>query len=170
MKTIAKLKWMDQGRRGRGMTATFVRSLLLAMILTGLLAVPVLAKDERVQPKEFGVYVKTAQGLKRLLPNMVFDEKGVIYVESNNPQRFLLKDVEHFVFYGSYDLDHLTMNPLVFLQQSPVGKIRYIFGRDLPMEVKKTGKDMHTVKPKDLLGRGYFSLWINDSAWDFVIE
>jgi hypothetical protein len=26
------------------------------------------------------------------------------------------------------------------------------------------------VKSKELMGRGYTSLWINDSAWDFIIE
>ncbi len=154
----------------KGAARAFFGGILLAVFLTAVAVPPALAKDDRIQPKESGVYVKTAQGLKRLLPNIVFDEKGVIFLESNNPQRFLLKDVQYFVMYGTYEMDYLTMNPLLFFQQSPVGKTRYIFGKDLPVDVKKAGKDLYMVKPKDLLGRGYFCLWINDTTWDFVIE
>jgi hypothetical protein len=170
MKEMTVPKGAHDGRRGRSIGAVAAMWLLILCFVAGLQATPAAAKDDKTQPKEQGVYVKTAQGLKRILPNIVFDEKGVLFLESNNPQRFLLKDVEYFVIFGPRDMDHLTMNPLLFLQQSPVGKPRYIFGKELPIDVKKTGKDLYTVKSKDLLGRGYFSLWINDSAWDFVIE
>lgn len=128
------------------------------------------AKDDFTKPKEVGVYVKTEKGLKRLVPNIVFDEKGVLFVELNNPSRFLLKDVQFFVMYGKYDLKVLTLNPLLFLQPSPLGKQRYILGKAIAFDLKKKADDLYVVKPKELLGRGYMALWINDSAWDFIIE
>jgi hypothetical protein len=168
MKRIDRSKGVqEQGKGGAALKA--VTACLLLFFVFAVFPIAG-ANAKEIHPKEPGIYVKTGQGLKRILPNIVFDEKGVIFLESNNPQRFLLKDVEHFVIFGPQDMDHLTMNPLLFLQQSPVGKARYIFGKDLPVDVKKTGKDLYTVKPKDLLGRGYFCLWINDTAWDFVIE
>ena len=88
----------------------------------------------------------------------------------NNPPRFLLKNVEFFVIYGKYDLKVLTMNPMLFFQPSPLGKMRYVFGKEIGFDLKKRSDDLHIVKPKELLGRGYTSLWINDSAWDFIIE
>jgi hypothetical protein len=62
------------------------------------------------------------------------------------------------------------MNPLLFIQQSPLGKARFVFGKDVGIEIKKKGDDLYTVKPKELMGRGYFSLWIDDGAWDFIVE
>jgi hypothetical protein len=145
------------------------------MVLAAVLAVgvgPALAqKKETIQtPKEYGVYVKAGKNLERLLPNIVFDEKGVIYIESNNPAKFVLKDMEYFVVYGKYDMQYLTMNPMLFLMQSPVGQRRFVFGKDVELDVKKTGELLYMVKPKGLFGRGYYALWINDSAWDFYIE
>lgn len=130
----------------------------------------VYGKDDFAKPKEFGVYVKTEKGLKRIVPNIVFNEKGVLFIEMNNPARFLLKDVEFFVIYGKYDLTVLTLNPLLFFQPSPLGKQRYILGKAIAFDLKKKSDDLYTVKPKELLGRGYMALWINDSAWDFIID
>jgi hypothetical protein len=146
--------------------------LCLAVLFLSLAGVmPARAKDEKIQaPKEYGVYAKTAQGLKRILPNIVFDEKGLLYVVSNNPQRFLLKDIEYFLVYGKYDTQYLTMNPLLFVAQDRLGKVRYMFGKEVPIETAKKGTDLYLVKPKGLFGRGYFSLWIHDTAWDLVIE
>ncbi len=145
------------------------------MVLAAILAVgvgPALAqKKETIQtPKEYGVYVKVGKNLQRLLPNIVFDEKGVLFLESNNPAKLMLKNMEYFVVYGKYDVQYLTMNPLLFLTQSPVGNSRFVFGKDMALDVKTTGELLYTVKPKGLFGRGYFALWINDSAWDFYIE
>ena len=128
------------------------------------------AKEDVATPKEPGVYVQTAKVQKRLLPNIVFEEQGVIYLESNNPQRFPLGEMKSFVLYGKYDMQYLTLNPLMFLTQSPVGKQRYAFGKDVEIEVTKKSDLLYVVKPKGLFGRGYYTLWINDSAWDFVIE
>jgi hypothetical protein len=133
-------------------------------------AATVYCKDDFTKPKEFGVYVKTEKGLKRLVPNIVFDEKGLLYVEMNNPPRFLLKDVQFFVIYGKYDTKVLTMNPMLFFQPSPLGKQRYAFGKEIAFDMKKRSDDLYVVKSKELLGRGYTSLWINDSVWDFIIE
>lgn len=127
-------------------------------------------KEDFAKPKEFGVYVKTEKGLKRLVPNIVFDEKGILYIESNNPPRFLLKDVQFFVIYGKYDVSVLTLNPMLFFQPSPLGKQRYIFGKEIAFDLKKKSDNLYVVKSKELLGRGYTALWINDSAWDFMIE
>jgi hypothetical protein len=135
-----------------------------------LSATPLYSKDDFAKPKEFGVYVKTEKGLKRLTPNIVFDEKGLLYIEMNNPPRFLLKDIEFFVIYGKYDLKVLTMNPMLFFQSSRLGKMRYVFGKEISFDLKKRSDDLHTVKSKELMGRGYTAIWINDSAWDFIIE
>jgi hypothetical protein len=142
----------------------------LCMVALLLSAAPSYSKDDFVKPKEFGVYVKTEKGLKRLTPNIVFDERGLLYIEMNNPPRFLLKDVQFFVIYGKYDLNVLTMNPMLFFQPSPIGKMRYVFGKEIGFDLKKRADDLSVVKSKELLGRGYTSLWINDSAWDFIIE
>ncbi|HNQ46173.1 MAG: hypothetical protein WBJ54_07155 [Syntrophorhabdus sp.] len=135
-----------------------------------LIIMPLHAKDDFTKPKELGVYVKTDKGLKRLVPNIVFNEKGVLFVEPNNPSHFLLKDIQFFVIHGKYDTKVLTLNPLLFFQPSPLGKQRYIFGKDIAFDLKKKSDDLYVVKPKELLGRGYIALWINDSAWDFIIE
>jgi len=143
----------------------------LCAVFVCFIAVTLLhGKDDFTKPKEFGVYVKTEKGLKRLVPNIVFNEKGVLFVELNNPARFLLKDVQFFVVYGKYDLTVLTLNPLLFFQPSPLGKQRYILGKAIAFDLKKKSDDLCVVKPKELLGRGYMALWINDSAWDFIIE
>lgn len=133
---------------------------------------PLFAKEEKViKPKEFGVYIKTKTNLIRLLPNLVLEEKGIYFIESNNPQSFPLKDIQYFIIYGQYEMDVLTFNPLLFFYTSPLGKSRYIFGKDIEITVKKQNiPHLYTVKPKGLLGRGYFCIWINDSAWDFIIE
>ena len=91
-------------------------------------------------------------------------------VESNNPAHFLLKDVEYFVFFGKYDFQFLTLNPMSLFQVSPLGKPVFIFGKNIDIELKQIGTDLYTVKPKGLLGRGYCSLWIEDSAWDFILD
>ena len=131
----------------------------------------VFAKDDKISPKEAGVYVKTNKGLNRLLPNIVFtNDDRIFYIESNNPAHFLLKDVEYFVFFGKYEFKVLTLNPMVFFQASPIGRPSFMFGKDIDFEIKQTGTDLYTVKPKGLLGRGYYSLWINDVVWDFVLD
>ena len=143
----------------------------LCVVSVSLFAVTLLhGKDDFTKPKEFGVYVKTEKVLKRLMPNIVFDEKGLLYIEMNNPPRFLLKDIEFFVIYGKYDMKVLTMNPMLFFQPSPLGKQRYAFGKEIAFDLKKRSDDLYVVKSKELLGRGYTSIWINDSAWDFIIE
>lgn len=128
------------------------------------------ARDEVVTPKEYGVYVKTGKQTKRILPNIVFEDNQVLYVESNNPVSLTLKDIEYFIIYGNYETDYLTLNPLLFFQQSPIGKSRFILGRDIELDVTKKSDLLHVVKPKNVFGRGYYALWINDSVWDFIIE
>jgi hypothetical protein len=146
-------------------------ALILAALLLIVFSAPLHAKEAKVAtPKEFGVYVMSNKVLKRLLPNIVFDEKEILYVEMNNPQRFLLKDIDYFVFYGKYDLKVLTLNPMNFLGSSRLGKPRFGFGKAEDLDVKQAGADLYTVKPKGLLGRGYFAIWINDTAWDFIVE
>ena len=143
---------------------------LICVFLILMLGSSVFAKDDKINPKEPGVYIKTDKGLKRLLPNIVFDNEGAYCVESNNPAHFLLKNVEYFVFFGKYDFQLLTLNPMSLFQVSPLGKPVFIFGRNIDIELKQIGTDLYTVKPKGLLGRGYYSLWIEDSAWDFIID
>jgi hypothetical protein len=147
-----------------------VRKILLFLLLVTLVGGPLYGKEEKVQPKEYGVYIKTSQSLVRLLPNMIFNEQGLLYVESNKPQQFLLKDVEYFVVHGKYDIKVLTVNPMLFFQASSLGKPRFILGKDIEIDIKSTGGDLYAVKPKALLGRGYYCLWIEDQVWDFVIE
>jgi len=148
----------------------FVAGLALAtlLVLTGTAAFP--AKDDVTPPKEYGVYIKGPKGLKRLLPNIVFDEKGVLYIESNNPQRFPLAEVEQFIIYGKYDTKYLTLNPMLFVSETALHKSRFLFGKEIQLEVAKKSDVLSAAKPKGLLGRGYYSLWINDTAWDFVVE
>jgi len=142
----------------------------LAALAFGLCAAPLWAKEDVATPKEYGVYIKTPKTLKRLLPNIVFDEKGVLYIESNNPQRFPLAEVEQFVIYGKYEMRFLTLNPMLFITETPLHKSRFLFGKEIELEVAKKSDTLYTVRPKGLFGRGYYSLWINDTAWDFVIE
>ncbi|HME45324.1 MAG TPA: hypothetical protein VKF36_19680 [Syntrophorhabdales bacterium] len=142
----------------------------LAVLAFMLGVVALHAKEDVATPKEYGVYIKTPKTLKRLLPNIVFDEKGVLYIESNNPQRFPLAEVQQFIIYGKYDTKYLTLNPMLFVSETPLHKSRFIFGKDIQLEVAKKSDTLYTAKPKGLFGRGYYSLWINDTAWDFVIE
>jgi len=153
------------------MKKPLILTLSLVLIMLFLLSgVRVYGKDDKMIPKEPGVYIKYGKELKRLLPNIVFEQEQVIYIESNNPPRFLLKDIDYFVIAGQYDLSVLTLNPLLFFQPSPLGKHRYIFGKDIPFDMKKIKDNVYSIKPKGLIGRGYFSLWINDAAWDFIVE
>lgn len=120
--------------------------------------------------KEFGVYVKLNKGHVRLLPNIVFEEESVFFIESNDPAHYFLKDVEYFVLYGPHDMSVLTVNPMGFFKPSSLGKPRFAFGKDIAVDLKEQRKDMYIIKPKGLLGRGYYSIWINDTAWDFVLD
>ncbi len=142
-------------------------SVVAAFFLAGPLHA---AKDDVPTPKEYGVYVKTTSKLVRILPNIVFQEGAMLYVESNNPHRFLLKDIKYFILYGKQDIQYLTFNNMLFINQSPLGKSRFIFGKDVETEVKKRGDILYTIRPKGLFGRGYYAIWINDSAWDFIVE
>ena len=125
-------------------------------------------KDDAPAPKEWGVYVKTGSKLVRILPNVVFDAR-IPYLESNRPARFPLKDIEYFVMYGKREMQYLTLNNLVFINET-LGKPRFMFGKEVETEVKNRGDVLYTVRPKGLFGRGYYALWINDSAWDFIVE
>ena len=120
--------------------------------------------------KEHGAYIKLSKGYVRILPNIVFDENGVFFVESNNPAHYFLKDVEYFVVYGDFDFSVLTINPMGFYQPSALGKPRFAFGKEIEITAKEQGKNMYILKPKGLLGRGYYSIWINDTAWDFILD
>ena len=149
------------------------RILVVGLVITFFVNAGILfAKDEKViTPKETGVYVKTNKGLKRILPNIVFtNEQGVYYIVMNNPAQFLLKDFEYFVMYGNYQTDYLTLHPMPPLDASLLGKQSFMFGKIIDIDVKKQGKDLYIVKPKGLLGRGYLSLWIEDTAWDFILD
>ena len=147
-----------------------VAVLALAVLVVALYAVALSAKEDVATPKEYGVYVKTPKALKRILPNIVFDEKGVLYLESNNPQRFSLADVQQFVIYGKYEMKYLTLNPMLFVSETALHKSRFLFGKDIELEVVRKSDVLYIAKPKGLFGRGYYCLWINDTAWDFVIE
>lgn len=82
----------------------------------------------------------------------------------------VLKNIDYFVFFGDFQMEVLTYNALLFFGASPVGKTRYMFGKDIPIEGKEEAAKLYVVKPKELFGRGYYALWINDTAWDFLIE
>ena len=141
---------------------------------------PIDAKNEKTKAtgpvktvpgiKDHGVYVKLKKGYVRILPNIVFDEQGIFFIESNNPAHYFLKDVEHFVIYGQYDMSVLTVNPMGFFKPSTLGKPRFAFGKEIPVDVRQQGKDMYIIKPKGLLARGYYGIWINDTAWDFILD
>ena len=104
--------------------------------------------------KEYGAYVKLNKGYVRILPNIVFDEGSVFFVESNNPAHFFLKDVEYFVLYGQHDMSVLTINPMGFYQPSSLGKPRFAFGKPIDVDVKQQGKDMYIIKPKGTFSPG----------------
>ena len=141
---------------------------LLALVL--FCASLVAARQDQERPKEFGVYAKTGSGLQRIAPNILFDQNGVLYVESNGPQRFPLGGIQYFVIYGKDDLTYLTLNPMLFFQQSPLGGSRFVLGKEIPIEVKRTGEMLYSVKPQGLFGRGYYGFWLDDLVWDFIIE
>ena len=144
---------------------------LIGVFIMLFVTMPLYGKDDGfAPPKDYGVYIKTQAGLKRLLPNIVLDEKGMLLIETNNPPRFALKDMEYFVIYGRHNLDILTINPLIFQQASALGKGRFIFGKNIEFVTQKRPNNLFVVKPKGLMGRGYFALWIEDTAWDFLIE
>jgi len=150
-------------------TRTMLRCAAIPVIAALFLAGPLYAaKDDAPTPKEYGVYVKTTAKLVRLLPNIVFDAR-IPYVESNNPAHFPLKDIKYFVMYGNRQMQYLTLNNLVPIGET-VGKLRFMFGREVAAEVKKRSDVLYEVQPKGLFGRGYYALWINDSAWDFIVE
>ena len=144
-------------------------SLILA-ILTLLCAPALAAKQDQEVPKEFGFYAKTTKGLNRITPNIIFDQDGILYIESNEPQRFPLNAIQHFVIYGKQDITYLTLNPLLFFEQSPVGRTRFVLGKDIPIDTKRLGESMYSIKPQCLFGRGYYCFWLEDVVWDFIIE
>lgn len=144
-------------------------SLILA-ILTLLCAPALAAKQDQEVPKEFGFYAKTTKGLNRITPNIIFDQDGILYIESNEPQRFPLNAIQHFVIYGKQDITYLTLNPLLFFEQSPVGRTRFVLGKDIPIDTKRLGESMYSIKPQGLFGRGYYCFWLEDVVWDFIIE
>jgi len=148
----------------------FAVGVLLGAMIVLELSVTLSAKEDVVTPKEYGVYVKMPKTQKRLLPNILFDEKGILYIESNNPQRFSLAEVQLFIIYGKYDVKYLTLNPMLFVNESPLGKPRFIIGKDIEIGVTKKSDLLYTVTPKGLFGRGYYGLWLNDTVWDFVVE
>jgi hypothetical protein len=128
------------------------------------------ARDDVPTPKEYGAYAKTEGGLKRILPNMVYDEKSVYFLESNSPQSFPLNSVQYFIIYGKYQMQYLTLNNMKPFRVTPFGKVGFMFGLEVEIDVKKKSDTLYTVKPKGLFGRGYYSLWIEDTAWDFRID
>ncbi len=128
------------------------------------------ASDSIPSPKEFGIYAKTDKGMKRILPNIVSDDEGVYYLEPNKPQAFALGTIEYFIIFGKFQMQYLTLNPMKPYRPSPIGVQRVMFGREIDLAVTKRGDNLYTVKPKGLFGRGYYALWIEDTAWDFVVE
>ncbi len=142
-------------------------SVLALVFLAGPLSA---ARDEITKPSEYGVYVKTAKKLVRIIPNIVFDQDSLLYLESNNPAHFPLNDIRYFVVYGKFNVQVLTVNNLLFVNQSPLGKVRFMFGKEVGVEVKKRGENLYSIRPKGLFGRGYYAIWIEDSAWDFIVE
>jgi hypothetical protein len=151
-------------------SVNFISKICICMLLIALAGGPLYGKDDKIKPKEPGVYIKADKSLIRLLPNMVFDEQGLLFIESNNPRRFFLKNIEYFMVFGKYSIDFVTINPLLFLNVSSLGKPHFIIGKDMEIDIKNIGVDLYTLKPKTLMGRGYYCIWIEDTVWDFVIE
>jgi len=150
---------------------TVIRCSAVSILAFFLLAGPLsAAKDDIPKPKEYGVYIMAAKTLVRLTPNIVFDQNSLLYIESNNPAHFPLNDVKYFIVYGKQNMQVLTVNNLLFVNQSPLGKARFMFGREVDVEVKKRSENLYSVRPKGLFGRGYYAIWIEDSAWDFIVE
>lgn len=145
-------------------------TVLVVAILTFLCTSGLAAKPDHELPKDFGLYAKTEKGFQRIMPNIIFDQDGLLYIESNGPQQFSLKEIQYFLFYGKHNVRYLTLNPLLFYQQSPLGKMRFVFGKEIPIEVKKIGEMLYSLKPQGLVGRGYHCLWVEDLVWDFIID
>jgi|WetSurMetagenome_2_1015567.scaffolds.fasta_scaffold261354_2 hypothetical protein len=146
-----------------------VITLVIAVLV--LLCAPALAaKQDQELPKDFGFYAKTGKGFQRIIPNIIFDQDGLLYIESNEPPHFSLNEIEYFLVYGKRDVTYLTLNPLLFVRQSPLGKMRFVFGKDIAIEVKKMGETLYSIKPQGLFGRGYYSFWLDDLVWDFIVE
>ena len=151
--------------------SALLRSVGISALLALLLVGPAHAAKENVPtPGEYGVYAMTANGLTRIITNTVYDDQRVLYFERNKPAHFPLNSIEYFVIYGKHDMQYLTLNNLKPFQTTPLGIQRFMFGRDVPLTVQKKGEVLYQVKPKALLGKGYYALWINDSAWDFIID
>ncbi len=143
--------------------------------ISGLVALflvsPVHAAKENVPtPGEYGVYAKTGSGLTRIVTNPVYDDLRILYLESNKPAHFRINSIQYFVIYGKHDMQYLTLNILKPFQKTALGIERFMFGLEVPLTVQKKSDVLYVVRPKGLFGRGYYALWINDSAWDFFID
>jgi hypothetical protein len=150
---------------------TIAANVVAAVAIILFLAVSIGSAANAVpKPKEFGVYAKTDKGLNRIRPNIVGDEGGIYYLEPNNPQRFPLGSVDYFVVNGNYQIQFITLNPMKPFQMSSVGTPRVMFGQDVEISLTKQSDTLYVVKPKGLFGRGYYAIWIDDTAWDFIIE
>jgi hypothetical protein len=164
---------MDEVMKEHGMSIHknwLIVVVTMVLLLTGAASLVAAVKDSVPTPKEYGVYAKTGKGLLRIIPNIVSDERGIYYLESNNPQHFPVGGVEYFVVYGQYQFQYLTLNPLVPFETTHLGINRFMFGKDIDLAITKKSDVLYTAKPKGLFGRGYYSLWIEDSAWDFIID
>lgn len=149
----------------------YIRIAVLVLAMLSILFTAVLAaKRDQELPNEFGLYARTNKGLQRIVPNIIFDNEGVLYIESNEPQHFSLNSLEHFLIYGKKDVTYLTLNPLLFYQQSPLGRTRFVLGKEIPIDIKKVGEAVYSMKPRGLFGRGYYSFWLDDLVWDFIVE
>ena len=96
------------------------------------------------KPKEFGVYVKTSKKLVRIMPNIVFDQESMLYIERPTTLPISpLKDIRYFIIYGKYNMqvELDRANALLFADQSPLGMARFIFGKEADVDVKKVGED-----------------------------
>jgi hypothetical protein len=150
--------------------SAFLRAIAISGLAALFLVAPVHAAKDASTPDEFGVYAKTEKGLVRIMTNIVYDDQQILYLESGKPPRFRLNAVQYFVIYGNHDMQYLTLNNLKPFQMGPLGTPRFMLGQDVPITVQKKSEVLYTVKPKGLFGRGYYALWINDSAWDFIID
>ncbi|MCX8022662.1 MAG: hypothetical protein N2745_07820 [Syntrophorhabdaceae bacterium] len=151
----------------------FCRIFFITSLFTLLFIIPLFTPNTSgmsVKPKEPGMYIMTEKSLVRLMPNILFNDQGLLYVEMNKPPVFMLKDVKYFVAYGKYDMRVYTINPLVYYTTSPLGKQRFILDKDLDITIENMGDDLYIIKLKSLLGRGYYCIWIEDQVWDFMIQ
>jgi hypothetical protein len=149
----------------------FFRSLVISCFVALFFVGFARAAKETVQtPGEYGVYAKTEKGLTRIVTNVVFDDQRILYIESNKPARFHLNSIQYFIIYGKHDMQYLTLNSLKGFQMAPLGLPRFMLGAEVPVTVEQKNDLLYVVKPKGLFGRGYYALWINDSAWDFIVD